>query len=135
MPHVPLATSVIVEPASVDDWEMVECNAQLLEEQLLTQVGVVRVGQRMPFWVTPQSPLFLTVSACQPAPTVRLAPGVEVAVAPRPRATSGGGPTQAVKPQAQVPRPPPVWLRLLVRVQCVQCVHPASVVGLLNVDH
>ncbi len=49
---------------------------------------MVSVGQRFPFWVTPQAPLFLTVTACQPAPTVRLAPGVEVAVAPRPRPTA-----------------------------------------------
>lgn len=117
VPHVPLATTVVVEPASVDDWEMVECNAQLLEEQLLTQVGVVRVGQRTPFWVTPQSPLFLSVASCQPAPTVRLAPGVEVAVAPRPRAMAADVVAAEPAPREEgvgsVKRP--VWLRLLVR--------------------
>jgi peroxin-1 len=38
--EVPQAVAVTVEPASEDDWEMVELNAEYLEGQLLTQVGL-----------------------------------------------------------------------------------------------
>ncbi len=37
---VPRAVCVSVEPASEDDWEMVELNAEYLEGQLLSQVGM-----------------------------------------------------------------------------------------------
>jgi peroxin-1 len=39
LPDVPPAVSVTVEPASEDDWEVVQLNAEYLEEQLLNQVG------------------------------------------------------------------------------------------------
>jgi hypothetical protein len=38
MPEAPQAVSVTVEPASEDDWEVVQLNAEYLEEQLLNQV-------------------------------------------------------------------------------------------------
>lgn len=38
--QAPAALSVSVEPASEDDWEVVELNAGYLEEQLLNQVGM-----------------------------------------------------------------------------------------------
>lgn len=49
--EVPHAASVTVEPASEDDWEVVELNAEYLEGQLLTQVGGARgvcVGGPLP---------------------------------------------------------------------------------------
>lgn len=39
LPGLPQAVSVTVEPASEDDWEVVQLNAEYLEEQLLNQVG------------------------------------------------------------------------------------------------
>ena len=36
--EVPAALSVVVEPASTDDWEMMEQNADYMEAQILTQV-------------------------------------------------------------------------------------------------
>lgn len=39
LPDVPAALSVTVEPSSPDDWELVEMNADHMEEQLLNQVG------------------------------------------------------------------------------------------------
>lgn len=35
---VPAAVTVTVEPANTDDWEVVEQNAEYLEDQILTQV-------------------------------------------------------------------------------------------------
>lgn len=37
--NVPAAVSVTVEPASSDDWEIVELHADYMEEQLLNQVS------------------------------------------------------------------------------------------------
>eukprot|EP00884_Botryococcus_braunii_P019130 jgi/Botrbrau1/5900/Bobra.0366s0078.1 len=93
LPNVPAALSVTVEPSSPDDWELVEMNADHMEEQLLNQVGVASVGEPIPFWVRGQAALRLTVSAAEPGPLVRLVQGTEVAVAPRPRARSPQGGT------------------------------------------
>jgi hypothetical protein len=39
LPQLAAAAAVIVEPASAADWEVVELNAGLLEDMLLSQVG------------------------------------------------------------------------------------------------
>ena len=36
--QVPVASSISVEPASEDDWELVEIHAGYMEEQMLNQV-------------------------------------------------------------------------------------------------
>lgn len=82
---IPEAIGVCVEPISVDDWEVVEQNAGHMEDQILSQVGVVQTGQAFPFWVRHQSVLYLKVTTAHPASLVRLVAGAEVAVAPRPR--------------------------------------------------
>ena len=102
LPALPPAAGVTVEPAGPDDWELVECHAGDVEADLLTQVGVVAVGQPFPYWVRPGGgggggmaglvggrPILLTVTAAAPGPAVRLVRGTEVAVAPRPRARAG----------------------------------------------
>lgn len=40
LPGTPIASRVSVEPASVNDWEQVELNAEFMEEQLLNQVSL-----------------------------------------------------------------------------------------------
>ena len=54
---------------------------------MVWQVGVVQLGQAFPFWVRHQTVLRMKVSTALPASLVRLVPGSEVAVAPRPRRT------------------------------------------------
>ncbi|KAK9802910.1 hypothetical protein WJX73_005371 [Symbiochloris irregularis] len=49
--EVPAAEMVTVEPASEDDWEMVELNAAHVEQTLLNQAGVACEGQAFPVWV------------------------------------------------------------------------------------
>lgn len=44
LPHVPVASSVVVEPASVDDSEIVEHNQRLIENSLLRLLRVVYPG-------------------------------------------------------------------------------------------
>ena len=39
LPGTPVASQVSVEPASVNDWEQVELNAEFMEEQLLNQAS------------------------------------------------------------------------------------------------
>lgn len=53
--------TVHVEPASEDDWEILELQAEYLEEQLLSQVRVVSVGQIMSVWIRGQTPISLRV--------------------------------------------------------------------------
>ncbi|WIA28210.1 hypothetical protein OEZ86_010771 [Tetradesmus obliquus] len=48
LPRLAAAAAVVVEPASAADWEVVELNAGLLEDMLLSQAGVVCVGQPFP---------------------------------------------------------------------------------------
>ncbi|KAL4538628.1 hypothetical protein Ndes2526B_g03078 [Nannochloris sp. 'desiccata'] len=82
--HVPAAASITVEPASADDWEVVELNADLIESHLLEQVGVASLDQPLVVWVHGQ-PIEFKVSATTPpnANVVRLVDGSQVAIAPR----------------------------------------------------
>ena len=88
----PAAEAVVVEPLGPSDWELVELNAGLLESgALLAQVGVVAVGQPLPLWARRGAVAAVRVVAASPrgAPVLRLVPGTEVAVAPKPRAPRG----------------------------------------------
>ncbi|GIL79879.1 hypothetical protein Vretifemale_9048 [Volvox reticuliferus] len=100
---VPIATSVEVEPAGESDWEVVEANAGFLEEQLLGQVGVLERGQRFNVWARGGAAVRLHVLATQPADLVRLVPGCEVHVAPKPRGLLpfGGQIHRSQEPAAQ----------------------------------
>ncbi len=90
LPHLPPAASITLEPASEDDWEVVELNAGHIEDHLLSQVGVTAARQSLPVWVRGQHTL-LTVVATDPAGSpVRLVRGTEVAIAPRIRRLGGG---------------------------------------------
>ncbi|PRW56943.1 peroxisome biogenesis 1 isoform X1 [Chlorella sorokiniana] len=51
LPEAPPAVSVTVEPASEDDWEIVQLNGGFIEETLLTQVGVASPHQPLPIWI------------------------------------------------------------------------------------
>ncbi len=116
-PDLPDAAQVELEPASPDDWEVVELNAGLLEEQLLAQAGAAAVGQVLPVWVRGQPVLLRAAATVPDAPAVRLVPGAEVLVAPRPRGggrrgslDGGGGAVAAAAPRAA--SPPRAALRL-----------------------
>eukprot|EP00890_Picochlorum_soloecismus_P003574 jgi/Picsp_1/4217/NSC_01726-R1_peroxisome biogenesis protein pex1 len=77
------ATSVIVEPATTDDWEVVEMNAQMIEDSLLAQCGVVSIHSPLAVWIQGQM-IALKVSKIEPeGDAARLVAGTEVAIAPR----------------------------------------------------
>jgi SpoVK/Ycf46/Vps4 family AAA+-type ATPase len=43
---------IVVCPASVDDWEVVESSAQFLQDNMLSQLSIVVPGQKFPVWTT-----------------------------------------------------------------------------------
>lgn len=48
---VPIARRIMVQPNSVDDWEVVEVQAAYLEEHFLAQIAVLTPGMVFPVWV------------------------------------------------------------------------------------
>ncbi|KAL6858720.1 hypothetical protein ACP4OV_017722 [Aristida adscensionis] len=80
------AESVSIEPFSEDDWEILESRAELAEETILKQVGIVYEGMKFPLWLDGHNIVkFVVVSSCPEKSVVQLMPGTEVAVAPKKR--------------------------------------------------
>ncbi|KAF6176657.1 hypothetical protein GIB67_034519 [Kingdonia uniflora] len=87
--NLPKATIVTIEPNDVDDWEVLELNAELAEDAILKQVGIVHEGMKFPLWLHGHTVvMFLVVSTFPKKSVVQLVPGTEVAVAPKRRRTS-----------------------------------------------
>lgn len=105
---VDVANTVTLEPASSDDWEVVELNANDIESRLLEQCGVVSVHRSLPIWIQGQM-IALKITATDPnQDVVRLVAGTEVSIAPRPRQKASEDPS---KDEAI---PAPVLLRVSV---------------------
>jgi hypothetical protein len=51
----------------VDDWEILELNAEYLEQQLLNQTCVLCQGQSLPFWVNDHTFCTVVVTECEPS--------------------------------------------------------------------
>lgn len=79
------AKSVTLEPASSDDWEVVELNAEDIEGRLLEKCGVVSAHRSLPIWVQGQMVALKIVATEPPHDVVRLVAGTEILIAPRPR--------------------------------------------------
>lgn len=80
------ATMVTVEPESVDDWEILELHAGMVELQLLNQIRIVYTNQIIPVWVNPQTFARLRVVETQPhGRYLLLVQDAEVIVAPKTR--------------------------------------------------
>ena len=57
-------TPIVISPASVDDWEVVESHAVYLESNILSQIRVVSPGMKFPVWIgRGQKPVVLQVSS------------------------------------------------------------------------
>ena len=90
--QLPVASAVSVQPESAADWEAVQQAADELEAQVLGQVLVVGVGQRLPLWLGRTTCIWLRVERSEPAAAaVRLGRGTELLVAP----FVGGAPSAA----------------------------------------
>ncbi|KZP06528.1 AAA-domain-containing protein [Athelia psychrophila] len=60
---LPLAKSVGAEPVSADDWEIIELHAGHVEDTLLGQVRVAKIGQEIDVWVLGRTRVRLRVGA------------------------------------------------------------------------
>jgi peroxin-1 len=49
--NLPTASQVFLEPVTMNDWEIVELNAQYLEDQLVNQIAVLRQNLVLPIWI------------------------------------------------------------------------------------
>ncbi|KAJ2395068.1 Peroxisome biosynthesis protein pex1, partial [Coemansia sp. RSA 2603] len=81
-----VCSSVAVEAAGFDDWEVLELNAGAVEERLLGQARVVAVDQPLVFWLNDSTPVCLV--PCEITPRARVAVldnDTEVVVAPKVR--------------------------------------------------
>ncbi|KAG6550574.1 hypothetical protein Mapa_007943 [Marchantia paleacea] len=79
------AETIVVEPATEDDWEILELNAEYLEDHILSEVGVLHERQQFPVWVAGKVVLKLRVTSTIPQGIVKLVPGAEIVVAPKKR--------------------------------------------------
>ncbi|TVU04575.1 hypothetical protein EJB05_47691, partial [Eragrostis curvula] len=107
------ADSVSIEPFSEDDWEILESRADLAEETILKQVGIVYEGMKFPLWLDGHNIVkFVVVSSCPAKTVVQLVPGTEVAVAPKKRKEKSSHDVQK-----QTPLKEQVKIKALLRVQ------------------
>lgn len=104
------AVRVMVEPVTVEDWEMLDLNAGLVEAQMMNQVATVLSNSTIPIWINSSTMIRLNVKETVPAGIVRLAEGTEVIVAPKPRnvASKNADPQESKKSA----RPKKALLRL-----------------------
>lgn len=82
VPGLPVAKQIDASVASVDDWEVVESNAEHLTNALLQQVQVVRKGDTLPIWIRGQSTVNVVIQSCQPADVVLLKNDTIVSIEP-----------------------------------------------------
>ena len=125
------AKRVILEPASPDDWEVVELNADEIEGRLLEQCGVASAGRQMPIWVSGQMMAMKVASTEPAADCCRLVAGTEVAIAPRPRKANRWLNTGENSCYGRKEALYPVYLR--VHLSSMDCMQSAP--GLLGGKH
>ena len=88
---LPVATELWVAPETLEDWEAANKDAEALRSQVLMQVMVAKVGQRLPLWVDGSKCIWLTVQSSKPAAqAVRLKAGVDLIIAPPAGSPAGG---------------------------------------------
>ncbi|KAJ4773336.1 hypothetical protein LUZ62_063044 [Rhynchospora pubera] len=86
IPELSKAVSVNIEPATEEDWEILESRPGSAEEVMLTQVGVLYEGMKFPLWLYEHVVVEFIVISCSPnKPLVQLKPGSEIVVAPKTR--------------------------------------------------
>ncbi|TBU28822.1 AAA-domain-containing protein [Dichomitus squalens] len=79
------AKSVATEPATSDDWEILELHASHVESTLLSQVRVAVVGQEIDVWVLGRTRVRLNVVSLEPSTgkPLLLTSNTEVSIAPK----------------------------------------------------
>ncbi|XP_071949385.1 peroxisomal ATPase PEX1-like [Antedon mediterranea] len=87
-------THAVIEPASFDDWEILELNASYVETNLLSQVRVIWPNQVLPVWIGKKICIFIKTSEIEPAEKcIRLEPYSELSIIPKDRTNTLAGNT------------------------------------------
>ncbi|TFY82022.1 hypothetical protein EWM64_g1986 [Hericium alpestre] len=96
---LPFAKSVTTEPATPDDWEILELHADHVEATLLSQVRVASVGQEIDVWVMGRTRIRLIIEGLNPpeAKALLLTTDTEFAIAPKARQQKPLGSSNATK--------------------------------------
>ena len=63
---VPHATAITLEPLSLDDWQILELNVNLVQANLLAQLRCVYLGQHFPIWIDRDLTVFVRTKALEP---------------------------------------------------------------------
>lgn len=83
---LPQAKTVITEPISADDWEIIEIHATHIESTLLSQVRVAKIGQEIDVWLLGRTRVRLRVTSLDPSSkrnALLLSTNTEVSIAPK----------------------------------------------------
>ncbi|MBW0464686.1 hypothetical protein O181_004401 [Austropuccinia psidii MF-1] len=64
------ATTVHVEPLSIDDWEILESNPQYLEDNILKQIRVLSESQTLLVWIYAKTLIKIRVKSILPSQTI-----------------------------------------------------------------
>ena len=103
------AVRVSVEPVTIEDWEMLELNAGLVEAQIMNQVAAVKKDTVVPIWINSSTVIRIAIKETVPPGNVKLADGTEVIVAPKPRSVpKASGPAE----ERKVPKAKKATLRV-----------------------
>ncbi|THH03293.1 hypothetical protein EW145_g6374 [Phellinidium pouzarii] len=102
---LPIATSVVTEPYSADDWEIIELHAAYVEQNLLSQVRVASIGQEVDVWVFGRTRARLRVVSFEPNSTrseaVMLSTNTEVSISPKKRSSYGKSSSSVANQESQ----------------------------------
>eukprot|EP01127_Copromyxa_protea_P018448 TRINITY_DN5821_c0_g1_i1.p1 TRINITY_DN5821_c0_g1~~TRINITY_DN5821_c0_g1_i1.p1 ORF type:complete len:1262 (-),score=342.89 TRINITY_DN5821_c0_g1_i1:78-3863(-) len=117
----PQAEQVFLEPASEDDWEIVEMNAEYLESQLMNQLAVVAPGMVIPIWIRNTTTVLLKITSITPenVEMVRLGEGSEVVIAPKER-KRGNARKDSIEAKPEEPQSSIIKHEVILRVQRIQ---------------
>lgn len=64
--NVPQASSITLEPISMNDWQILELNLNAVQDNLLNQLKCVFINQQLPIWIDRHMCIFVRVSSVEP---------------------------------------------------------------------
>lgn len=107
------AVTVSVEPVTVEDWEMVDLNAGIVEAHMMNQVATVKKDTIIPIWINESTVVRFMIKETNPTGVVKLVDGTEVIVAPKLRHRPDVATDSAPNEEKKAPKPKKEMLRVL----------------------
>ncbi|ETW02468.1 hypothetical protein, variant 1 [Aphanomyces invadans] len=102
VPSIAVAPSIEMEPASPDDWEIIQLHAGYLESEILRQVCVVQQNQEVPIRIQEHVVIHLFTRLPSDIPFARLSSNSEVYITPKLRPATDVDAHSAVQPPSPV---------------------------------